>query len=227
MVTYHPDEIAEATENRRGHRGPTLLAAASELFFERGYSGTTMAQVASRAGLSKRATYLYFKNKDELFISVASEGLAILQGQLERIDIERDSLESLIRQTMDTYLRFATKEAAWFRIIFSETNEEMLANVSEELRQQLARQERACLAVAARIIDKGIREGVFAPGDPWEMAVIFWGTCTGILLLSFGASQTVAERHVREELISRALWILYRGASLAPPAGHEPWPEEE
>jgi len=220
-------EIAGEMDNRRGHRGPALLAAARDLFFDQGYAGTTMAQVAERAGLSKRATYLYFKNKDELFITVASEGLEILQGWLEELDIENDSLESLIRQTMDTYLRFATDRADYFRIIFSEASAEMIANVPEALRVRVAQQERDCLAVVARIVEKGLAEGALPPSDPWEMAVIYWGTCTGILLLSFGASQTIVGQQVREELISKAVWILYRGSTLDPPdASRRPWSEE-
>jgi AcrR family transcriptional regulator len=214
-------------DNRRGHRGPVLLAAARDLFFEQGYSGTTMVQVAQRAGLSKRATYLYFKNKDELFISVASAGLEILQAWLEEIDVEQGSLQSRIQRTMEVYLRFATDESQYFRIIFSEASEGMIANVSPELREQMARQERHCLAVVARIIERGVREGVLPPSDPWETAVIYWGTATGILLLSFGASQTVVGRSVREELIAKAVWLLFRGSNLAAMGDSAPsWPEE-
>ncbi len=220
-------ELVADRDNRRGHRGPVLLAAARDLFFEQGYSGTTMAQVAQRAGLSKRATYLYFKNKDELFISVASAGLEILQAWLEEIDVDQGSLPSRIQQTMDVYLRFATDEADHFRIIFSEASEEMLTNVSAQLRERMACQERDCLAVVARIIERGIREGVLPPSDPWETAVIYWGTATGILLLSFGASQTVVGRSVREELIAKAVWLLFRGSNPAAAGDSAPsWPEE-
>lgn len=220
-------ETLQDQGNRRGHRGPVLLAAARDLFFGQGYSGTTMVQVARRAGLSKRATYLYFKNKDELFISVASAGLEILQAWLEEIDVEQGTLPSRIQQTMEVYLRFATDEADYFRIIFSEASEEMIANVSPQLRERMAHQERDCLAVVARIVERGIREGVLPPSDPWEMAVIYWGTATGILQLSFGASQTVVGRQIREELISKAVWLLFQGSNLTARGDHaQPWSEE-
>ena len=61
---------AQLPESSRGHRGPALLSAARQLFFKRGYIGTTVEQVAKAAGFSKRTVYLYFKNKDELFLSV-------------------------------------------------------------------------------------------------------------------------------------------------------------
>ncbi len=69
---------SQALESSRGNRGPALLAAAREMFFARGFAGTTIEQVARAVGLSKRSVYLYFKNKDELFITVASEGISLL-----------------------------------------------------------------------------------------------------------------------------------------------------
>lgn len=214
-------------EEQKKRRREEILEAARTLIRTKGFAGSTMEDVAREAELSPAALYLYFKNKDELFITVASEGLEILQGWLEELDIENDSLESLIRQTMDTYLRFATDRADYFRIIFSEASAEMIANVPEALRVRVAQQERDCLAVVARIVEKGLAEGALPPSDPWEMAVIYWGTCTGILLLSFGASQTIVGQQVREELISKAVWILYRGSTLDPPdASRRPWSEE-
>ena len=73
-------------ESGRGRRGPELLQVARKLFFEQGYHGTTVEQVARAAGFSKRTVYLYFKNKDELFLSIGEEGLVLLRRELETLD---------------------------------------------------------------------------------------------------------------------------------------------
>jgi AcrR family transcriptional regulator len=198
-------------ESSRGNRGPALLAAARRIFFERGYANTTVEQVARAAGLSKRSVYLYFKNKDELFIAVASEGIEILQGRLETIDLEAQSIDELIQATVDHYLAFAKEEPQFFRIIFREATAEMMRNVSPRLRAQVARQERACLGIVERIVARGIGAGEIPEVDPLETAVIFWGTVTGIVLLSLGGSQTVFARKTREDLISKAVLMLRAG----------------
>lgn len=47
-----------------------ILLSASELFIEKGYSGTSMDLVSKRAGVSKQTVYSHFSNKDDLFTSV-------------------------------------------------------------------------------------------------------------------------------------------------------------
>ena len=46
-------------ERRKEARPAELLAAALELFVEKGYAGTRLDDVAQRAGVSKGTLYLY------------------------------------------------------------------------------------------------------------------------------------------------------------------------
>ena len=53
-----------------------LMGAAIELFDERGYDATTVAEIAERAGLTKRTFFRYFSDKREVLFSGAdSRGL--------------------------------------------------------------------------------------------------------------------------------------------------------
>ena len=47
-----------------------IIDGAARVFAERGYRQTTMDQIAQSLQLSKGALYLYFKSKDELYVSV-------------------------------------------------------------------------------------------------------------------------------------------------------------
>jgi AcrR family transcriptional regulator len=51
---------------RRAETEARLVEAATELFVERGYAATTLADVADRAGLAARTVYLRFTRKAEL-----------------------------------------------------------------------------------------------------------------------------------------------------------------
>ncbi|HTN49401.1 MAG TPA: TetR/AcrR family transcriptional regulator [Burkholderiaceae bacterium] len=62
-------------ERRKDARPAELLAAALELFIEKGYAGTRLEDVASRAGVSKGTLYLYFENKEELFKAVVRDNV--------------------------------------------------------------------------------------------------------------------------------------------------------
>jgi len=62
-------------ERRKEARPAELLAAALDLFVEKGYAGTRLEDVAARAGVSKGTLYLYFQNKEELFKAVVRENV--------------------------------------------------------------------------------------------------------------------------------------------------------
>jgi AcrR family transcriptional regulator len=60
---------------RKEARPGELLAAALELFVERGFAATKLEDIAARAGVSKGTLYLYFSSKEELFKAVIQEGI--------------------------------------------------------------------------------------------------------------------------------------------------------
>jgi AcrR family transcriptional regulator len=55
------------TETKR----EAIIEAATAVFFEAGFEGASMSQIATRAGGSKRTLYGYFPSKEELFLAVA------------------------------------------------------------------------------------------------------------------------------------------------------------
>lgn len=62
-------------DHARLGRRRQLLDAAAGRFDAAGYAATTMAEVATEAGLAKGTTYLYFRSKEELFLELLLEAL--------------------------------------------------------------------------------------------------------------------------------------------------------
>lgn len=70
-------EDAAAPSGRRGPKGDkrqrtraALLEAAREVVRERGYEGTTLREVAERAGMTSGAIYGNFRNREDLFLAL-------------------------------------------------------------------------------------------------------------------------------------------------------------
>ena len=57
-------------ERRRQQTREHLLAAAAQVFAERGFHGATLDEVATVAGFTKGAVYSNFKNKEDLFLAL-------------------------------------------------------------------------------------------------------------------------------------------------------------
>lgn len=91
-------------ERRKDARPQELLAAALELFVERGFAATRLDDVARLAGVSKGTLYLYFCSKEELFKAVVRESILPMLGEVEGV-IEQfsGSSEELFRLIMNTW----------------------------------------------------------------------------------------------------------------------------
>jgi TetR/AcrR family transcriptional regulator len=66
-------EVCAKRARRKEARPAELLAAALDLFVEKGFAATRAEEVASRAGVSKGTLFLYYKSKEELFKAVVRE----------------------------------------------------------------------------------------------------------------------------------------------------------
>jgi AcrR family transcriptional regulator len=63
-------------QRRKAERPQELLAAALDLFVEKGFAATRAEEVAQRAGVSKGTLYLYYPSKEELLKAVIRQYLA-------------------------------------------------------------------------------------------------------------------------------------------------------
>lgn len=62
---------------RRSAERPTeIVAAAMEVFADKGFAAARLDDIAKRAGVSKGALYLYYETKEELFRAVVRQAVA-------------------------------------------------------------------------------------------------------------------------------------------------------
>lgn len=76
-----------ASAPRRGRPGydrDQILAVAVGLFNEQGYDATSVADLATRLGLTKSALYHHFDSKEQLLAEALDEALSALEGVLDR-----------------------------------------------------------------------------------------------------------------------------------------------
>jgi len=81
-----------------------ILAVALELFAQNGYQGTSIAQIAKKAKISKGLMYNYFKNKENLLEEIVLEGfnkIAELDYGLNKDESPRKKLKGLIDDTIN------------------------------------------------------------------------------------------------------------------------------
>ena len=93
---------------RPADRPAEILAAALEVFAERGFQAARLDEVAKRAGVSKGALYLYFETKADLFRAVVVDAIspnierveAVAAADLPLERVARVALPMLARQVV-------------------------------------------------------------------------------------------------------------------------------
>jgi len=150
-------------QRRKEARPEELVAAALEVFVERGFEATTLAEVARRAGVTKGTIYLYFENKEALFKAVVRETIVPVIAQGEALarsftGSARELLEQLVRE----YWRLVgeTALAGIPKLMMAEaaTFPELTRFYYEEV---VTRGHR----LMAGVIERGVKNGEFRPVD--------------------------------------------------------------
>jgi len=120
-----PFDTKPRWERRKDARPQELLAAAIDLFVERGFAATRLEDVARRAGVSKGTLYLYFENKEELFKAVVRNSIVPVIGQAESsvAEFEGHSAELLRTVLMNWWGRVgASKVSGIVKLVMAEAN---------------------------------------------------------------------------------------------------------
>jgi len=72
-VTDVSEIRTDVRRRRKAERPKEILEAAFSEFSRNGYAATTLDQIAERAGVTKGTIYVYFENKEHLFISMVRD----------------------------------------------------------------------------------------------------------------------------------------------------------
>jgi AcrR family transcriptional regulator len=150
-------------ERRKDARPQELLAAALDLFVERGFASTRLEDVARRAGVSKGTLYLYYENKEELFKAVVRNSIvpAIGEAEVSIAEFDGPSAELLRSLIHNWWQRLgATKASGIIKLVTAEAGNfpELALFYQEEVIQRGTR-------MISTMLERAIARGEFRPID--------------------------------------------------------------
>lgn len=73
----------------------SILNAAAEIFASEGYHHASISDICKNAGISNGALYKYFKNKEDLFLSIIDYGIELVSGLFRQFETDRPVLPTL------------------------------------------------------------------------------------------------------------------------------------
>lgn len=139
-----------------------VLEAGLELFGERGYHATSIADIGERAGIAKSVLYHHFGSKAGLFEAIAEEQTRELLAHVESA-VPPDPDEPRVRAGLDAYLGFfAERPAAWRLLLRDPPAEPALIAVHERLAAERERALADLLAGSEKLRDEPAAVGLTA-----------------------------------------------------------------
>lgn len=209
-------------QRRKEDRPKELLAAALQLFVEKGFAATRAEEVARMAGVSKGTLFLYFSSKEELFKAVVRENIS---GNFPQWNARFEAFEGSTADMVRVFLaqwwetigdspvsgivKLMTSEASNFPELAAFYEQEVIIPGSELIQ---------------RILRRGVERGEFVPMDPHYgvytllAPMLFLATWKH----SFGACQQFSQHIQPAEYLRTQAEFIVRGLSVARPSPSAP-----
>jgi TetR/AcrR family fatty acid metabolism transcriptional regulator len=201
-------EAKKALHRRR------ILETAQEVFFRDGFVEANLDEIARGAGVAKGTLYRYFDSKADLYVAVLAHGGDIFAERMRAARGEGLDAADQIRRIARFYFEHWTANEDYFAIFWAVENQQLIGELTPDAVKQVTSLWSECLRVLADAIGQGVREGSFAPCDPWEVANIFWTVANGLIRTEHVTARRRLRRSRLDRIFDDAVELLLRGLTV-------------
>jgi len=148
---------------RKDARPGELLAAALNLFVEKGFAATRVEEIAQLAGVSKGTVFLYYPSKEELFKAVVRENLSLHFSEWnEELTHFTGATTEMLRYCLFSWWERigSTKASGIAKLVMSEAQN--FPELADFYQHEVIQPGNALIE---RILQRGIARGEFRPMD--------------------------------------------------------------
>lgn len=193
------DGRTERASRQRRNRRREILAAARQVFGERGYHRTHVADLIEAAGIARGTFYLYFESKGAVFIELLDELLDELRKSIIGVDTDEGAapVEMQLIGTIQRLLGKIVDNKLLTTIIVREA-----VGLDEEVDGRLAAFYNELLDYIQRSLDEGKRMGFLREMDTSVAAFCILGTIKQLMEQLVMNDESVAPTDVDRMAIS-------------------------
>jgi len=209
--------ITERKEKEHLMRKNDMIIAAELVFFKKGFENSTMDDIASAAGFTKKTIYSYFKSKEELYYEIMLVGFKTLNDLYDKIiseNIEISEIEK-IRKLGHTFVDFSRNYPGYFKAITDYENKDFDFQVedSNSLIHKCYIAGEYSFKVLNNCIINGIKKGeILDNTDSVLICIMLWSNMLGFIGLINKKEKYINAYHNKsiEELMEGGFEILLR-----------------
>jgi len=177
-----------------------ILDAARTLLFSSGIDSISISRISKQAELGVGTIYFYYKNKEEIFVALQKEGLALLYSKIFQISKNDIGPEEKLIQIAKAYYGFSENQKHYFDIINYFLSSPIVF-FEPDLKNQIDMSGHKILLIIQNIVAKGVQQGIFNEDSPAKFSILFWGTLHGVIHFK-KLEKTVLENESHEKLFN-------------------------
>ena len=169
-------------------RSNRIIDKAQAVFFEKGYEKTTLPAIADAAGYNKRTLYLYFKDKEDIFLAVALRGLIQLRNELAEAINRTDSTGGDLRRLARAFFDFSVGNPEFLDLIMTYESRHFVyhdhstPSDPRNFREQCQHASADMAALVAQAIEKEMGAGTIRKElTPRQLMLLLWGQVFGVM----------------------------------------------
>lgn len=167
------------TEEEQARRRREIFDAAVHLFLERGFTETSMREIAAAAGVGKSTLYDYFPTKEDVLVFIFEDLLHQINHRALDIAAQNIPAAERLRQIMDMHLEYLVKNRKLMLFLTLEAQ-----RLGQESQKRIQIKRHAYQDMLRSIIEQGIADGVFRPVDAPMASKILLATMTPVVFTS-------------------------------------------
>jgi len=167
--------VPDAAENK-GSRRDQILNAATRIFSEKTYHGTTLQDIADAVGMLKGSLYYYIDSKEKLLADIIIEAAKTLNEDLVRVEEADIGPVERLRQIIREHVKFNAIYREAGTLFLTEKNVITSLEMGE-LGEIFARRDR----LLAWALNQAIEMGLYRPVDIRITSLAVIGLCNSVL----------------------------------------------
>lgn len=158
-------EKVNIKEQEKQARKNAILDAALVLFSEKDFHEVTVDEIADHVGLSKGTLYLYFENKEHLFLSIVKEKTELLLFRIREAIQGNEPYLTRLERLIRSWLGFFEEHRPYFKILHSEKSRIRIGN-QDLIREHMMSSFRDYEMVLRGFILEGTKKHIFREMNP-------------------------------------------------------------
>lgn len=164
-----------ARDDQKEKRRQEILLAGLGLFIQKGYSGTTIKDIASAVGMSVGLLFHYFASKEELFVELVKLGIEGPMSTMQPTQMEPLAFFEATAEQILSYIQSDPFVAKMFVLMNQAYYSEDVPERVKEMMQGFD-----VYTPTAMLMQQGQANGTIREGDPMALTIAFWGAIQGV-----------------------------------------------